>query len=80
MGRCGGAWGRGSGGGFERREFAGLPGAEEVFEAGEEIADLAVDEEDQQGAFHHLGRAMGEGGGMEAIAPGRCFYHKSYYI
>jgi len=56
-----------------------LPGAEEVFEAGEEIADLAVDEEEQQGALHHLGRAEGEAGGEVAV-PGGCCCHDSYYI
>jgi hypothetical protein len=51
---------------------AGLPGAEKVFEGGEESAELAVDEDEQQGTLHQLGRAVREPGSQAAVWGGGC--------
>jgi hypothetical protein len=47
------AWG-------ERRQGAGLEGAQHRLELGEKGADAAVDENDQQGVLHRRGRMARE--------------------
>jgi len=80
-GRCavGCAVGLGAWHGLARRQDAGLPGGEERFEAGQQVTDAAVDEEEPHGAVHHLGRMAREAARAGGDEGGFCF-HVSYYI
>ena len=56
------------------RQGAGLPGVEEGFEAREELADAAVDEDEKKSAVHQLGRMAREAARARGDEGEMCFH------
>ena len=56
------------------RQGAGLPGGEKGFEAGEELADAAMDEDKKEGAIHQIGRMVREAARLGGDEGEMCFH------
>jgi|GEM_PF-4904089 len=61
--------------GGRRGEGAGLPGGEQGFELGEQGAEAAVEEQDEQDGFHPCGDLARARGRFAALLGGGCCFH-----